>query len=233
MPSIQGQVYAVERTSESAPLPFTIGETLDAALAVMKREWLVLSLAQIIAALPGTAIALGMHFAFGEAKLFTRAYYEETLVSIAVSSIIAAFFRGGIVKMSLDAARGKKPTLADLARGARFFPAMLAIEVMQMIAIVFGVALLFIPYALVWMGFVLASMWRVDGEKNLIASLRASWRATRGERLHLFGFVLVTLVIAYLGVLACCVGTFPADAFSAVATAHVYLRLSGEPAGKA
>jgi hypothetical protein len=40
-------------------------------------------------------------------------------------------------------------------------------------------------------------------------------------------------VIAYLGVLACCIGTFPAEAFSAVATAHVYLRLSGEPAVKA
>jgi len=237
VPSIRGEVYSAETKAraeeERAPLGFVIGEALDAGLATIKREWLVLSIAQLVAALPGASLSIATHYLLGEAPMFTRAYYEQTLVTMAASSVLGAFFRGGITKMSLDAARGKKPALADLARGAKFFPAMLAFEAIQWVLLLASAALLFVPYVLVWMRWMLAPVRLVDREEGLASSMRASWRATRGEALHLFGFAIAMVVVSYLGVLACCVGSLPAEALDAVAMAYVYLRFAGEETKRA
>jgi hypothetical protein len=228
VPSIRGEVYVAPKESSRAPLAFAIGESLDLGLRAVKRDGVVLSLAQLVAALPGLGFAFGARRVFGNVPMLSWAYLEETLALTALGAIVSAVFRGGITKMSLDAVRGKKTELADLARGARFFLPMLAIEALQYLALAIGVPLLFVPYVLVWMGFALAPMWIVDRGDSLGASLRSSWRATRGERLHLFGFFAATAIVLYLGVLACCVGAFVAEALVAVATAHVYTRFAGE-----
>ena len=130
--------------------------------------------------------------------------------------------------MSLDAARGKKPELRDLARGGRWFVPMLALEVLHLVVLVIGAPLLFVPYVFVWMGLALAPFWMVDSHVSLVDAMKRNWHAAHGERLHLLGFFVAVAVVQYLGLLLCCVGTFQAAALTTVATAHVYLRLSGE-----
>ena len=225
-PAMQGELW-VEETARPR-LPFTVGEALDAGLGAMRKRWLVLTLAQILASLPGAGLELAVHYGLAAPRLFSRAYFERTLLLAVAGSVLAALFRGGIASMALAAARGAEPSLGDLVRGMRHFPAMLALELAQLVLLVVSVPLLFVPYSLVWTGLALAPFALVDRDATLWGAVRWSWETSRGERWHLFGFLAATAVIAYLGVVACCVGTFPAAALTSVATAHVYRRLDGE-----
>ncbi len=225
MPAMQGEVY-VELPAR-VPQPFVLGEAMDAGLDALKRDGVVLTAAHLVAALPGLLLALASRYAFGEPRLASREYWVRTAALSLAGVVIAALFRAGLLRMALDAARKKKPALADLARGARWFLPMLALEMLKLVVLVLSAPLLFVPYVFVWMGLALAPFWLIEGE-TLGASMRESWRASRGERLHLLGFFVAAAVVEYLGLLLCCVGTFPAAALTSVATAHVYLRLSGE-----
>jgi len=223
---MQGEVYVEEPVAP--PLAFSLGEALDAGVAALKRDGLTLSVAQLLAALPGAAASLGARFVLGRPHhLLSWAYLERMALLSAASAVLGALFRGGLLRMSIDAARGERPRLADLARCVRFFPAMLLFEIAHLVVVVLSIPLLFVPYVLVWTRLALAPLAVVERDEGVAAAARWSFRAARGEQLHLFGFLLATAVVAYLGVFACCVGVFPAEALASVATAHVYLRLSG------
>ena len=230
-PAMQGEVWTPEPRRE--PAAFSIGEALDDGLRALRRDGLVLSVAQLLAGLPGAAIALAARHWLGQPHFLSRAYFEQSLALGAVGTVLGALFRGGLVKMALDAERRERPKLGDLLRGMRHFPAMLALEVAHAVVLAASVVLLFVPYVLVWTRLALAPFALVDRDEGLAASVRWSWPAAKGERLHLFGFLAATAVVSYLGVIACCVGVFPAAALVSVATAHVYLRQCGAGASAA
>jgi hypothetical protein len=224
-PAMQGEIWAGE--AQPAPMPFSLGEALDEGVRGLRRHGVVLTAAQVLASLPGAAAALAMRLELGQPRFGSHAYWKRTLVLAAAGAVLGALFRGGLVAMALDAARGRTPRLSDLARGARYFPAMLAFEAAHAVILAVSVPLLFVPYVLVWTGVALAPFALVDRAEGIASAVRWSFPAARGERLHLFGFLVATAVVSYLGVLACCVGAFPAAALTSVATAHVYLCLRG------
>jgi len=224
-PAMQGEVYAAEPRAPA--LSFSLGEALDRGVAGMRRDGVVLTVAQVLASVPGGLVAVAFRLALGQPHFGSRAWLERSLVLMACGAVVSSLFRGGLLRMALATARGARPRLADLARGARFFPAMLAFEVVHLVVVALSIPLLFVPYVLVWTAGALAQLRLVDRDEGFVDAVRWSFDATRGERLHLFGFLVATAVIGYLGVLACCVGAFPAAALTSVATAHVYLRLSG------
>jgi hypothetical protein len=105
---------------------------------------------------------------------------------------------------------------------------MLVLEVVHLVVLALSVPLLAIPYVLVWAPLAVAPFALVDRDDGLVDAVRFAWGAARGERLHLFGFLLATAIVSYLGLVACCVGELPAAALVGVATAHVYARFNGE-----
>jgi len=223
---MQGELWTPEPTRPR--LEFSLGEALDDGMRAMRRSGVVLTLAQFLVALPGAGVAIAFRYALGQPHFASREYVERTLVVSACGAVLGALFRGGLVRMSLDALRGTAPRMGDLARGVRFFPAMLALEIVHLVVLALSVPLLAVPYVLVWTPLALAPFAIVDKGEGLVAAARWSWAAARRERLHLFGFLLATAVVSYLGVVACCVGAFPAAALVALATAHVYARFDGE-----
>jgi hypothetical protein len=58
-----------------------------------------------------------------------------------------------------------------------------------------------------------------------VESLRNCWTIARGFRLSIFGFVLLFLVIVFLGLLACCIGLLPAAALVNLLVGTLYLAL--------
>jgi hypothetical protein len=223
---MQGELWVAEPTRPR--LEFSLGEALDDGLRAMRRSGVVLSVAQLVAALPGAGVALAFRAARGQPHFASRAYWEQTILVTACGTVLGAFFRGGLARMSLDACRGAPVRLGDLARGMRFFPAMLVLEVVHLVVLALSVPLLAVPYVLVWAPLALAPFALVDRDDGLVDAVRFAWASARGERLHLFGFLLATAIVSYLGLVACCVGELPAAALVGVATAHVYARFNGE-----
>src|SRR5262249_31959774 len=123
----------------------------------------------------------------------------SVLVGCLVSLVLWLLFAPALARIALAAARGQRPRIADLfdfrRAGSLFVAALLS-----GLAIMGGFLLLIIPgfIALIGLGFV--SFFVVDGpeDRGALDALRASWNATRGHRLHLFGFGVLYVLACWL-----------------------------------
>ncbi len=146
---------------------------------------------------------------------------------IVISVALGAFFSVGTLRMSLDAARGRTPELGTLFMGGDRFLPMLAARVLTFLAAGAGCCLLLVPGLVIYLGLFVTWYYVADSRMGPIDALRASWLATRGHKGDLCILLLSYFGISLLGVLSCCVGIVGSEAFCAVATAIIYLRLSG------
>jgi hypothetical protein len=89
-----------------------------------------------------------------------------------------------------------------------------------------GTLLVLFPVIYVWLPFSFATpeLVYVEGV-GAIESLRNCWTIAKGFRLSIFGFVLLFILIIFLGVLACCIGFLPAAALVNLLISTLYLAL--------
>ncbi len=65
----------------------------------------------------------------------------------------------------------------------------------------------------------------VDRNLPTIAALKESWRLTSGHKGDLLVFWLLAFCVTFVGLLACCIGVFPAAAVVGLAQVLIYERL--------
>jgi len=150
-------------------------------------------------------------------------------ISYLVSIIAQAYMLGGIVQFALRVARGEKPEFGVVFSGGRFFAPMLGATFLYTLCITFGFAACIVPGLFLYAGWIAYSAFIVDKGLGAIDSLKASWQATAPHRTTIIVYGLLSLVVAMVGVLACCVGlllvSFPV---LMIGNAYVYLKLIGE-----
>jgi uncharacterized membrane protein len=151
------------------------------------------------------------------------------LVSQIVSLLISAFLTGGMMQLFFKAARGQPYSLGDLFGGGRFFGNMLLTIFLMQLGTLFGLMFCIVPGLILGLGWSLAVPLVVDRDLSAIDALKESWRITTGQKMNLFVFGLLAFVISLGGLMACCIGVFPAAAVIALGQIFIYERLVGTP----
>ena len=146
--------------------------------------------------------------------------------------VIAGAIHVGVSRSLLAMLGGKRPDIGDMFNGFdRFVPALLA-NLIFAIGVGFGMMLCIVP------GIILAIMWMfwsfilAETQLDFWPALQASVALTDGYRWNLFCLMLANIVVIILGVLACCVGVFIAQAVMFTSLALAYRFIQAHPIAK-
>lgn len=97
-------------------------------------------------------------------------------------------------------------------------PVVLGVGVVALVPFLY----LYLPLALVQPALA------VDDDLSAVDALRRCYARVRGERLSVLGTVLVSMLVTFAGVIACCVGFFPATGLAYLLLVGLYLALRPE-----
>lgn len=220
-PNAPGSSYRPGGTSS-----WTIGGVVSAGWEGFKRDPVTLIAAGVIGYMLVFALGIvaGLFGAGGNEP--TAGAFVQFVFSIA-QSILAAFLSIGWIRIYLTTARGGKADLSQLFSGGDVVVWMVIGNLLVTVGAALGLILLILPGIVLMLGWSLTSFFIADAGMGPVQAISASWNATRGQKLHLFGFFLVLGLMGIAGALACGVGLLVAMPVAGVAMATVYLQLSG------
>ena len=214
------------------PQPWTTGEAISQAWATFKIHGGVLVLSYLLSTFV-TAVV-------GQAPVMFGLLGGETVNSgpriglqaagMLIGQVSGAFFQGGLTRIWLAAARGETPVFATLFSGADRFIPILVLNLLMMLTLVLGFALLLVPGVILYLGLFAAQFYVIDAGMNPVDAMKASWASTRGQKGEVFLLMLGGAGLGVLGMLMCCVGTLATFPIYFLATAIVFTRLSGRVA---
>jgi hypothetical protein len=155
--------------------------------------------------------------------------YASMSVAVVIYLFIVSFFLGGFVQTALKAVRGQPTSVGDVFQGGRFMlPCLVALIVFE-IAIGIGFALCVVPGVILGLGLCMWPMLVIDKGMSGVDALKRSWEMTKGQRVNLFVFALLGIVVYVAGELACVLPVFLISMpMILMAWAWTYLRLTGE-----
>jgi uncharacterized membrane protein len=102
-----------------------------------------------------------------------------------------------------------------------------ATSVLASLAVGIGLLLLIVPGLIAMVLFMFSTFLVIDRGLGPIEALKVSMEMTRGNRWPLFGFILLCMLIIFVGVLALGVGLLVAIPIVGLAVAYAYRLLSG------
>ena len=211
------------------PQPWDVGDAIKGAWEVYKAHWAPLTFGYFVVALvgglPGQVTPLLT--VFGSVDEGTSTYYALHIPLSIVGWLIAEFFMAGFTRAVLRAVRPNDASFGDFfAAGGRFLP-YIAMSFLKTLATVLGLLMLIVPGVIVALGFANAPFFVVDQKLGPIASLKASWEVSEGQKGNLFVLFLAEFGLMVLGVLACCLGMFVVIPVMMLARAIVFMKMSG------
>jgi uncharacterized membrane protein len=231
-PPIDYQAAPAAPARPGEPQPWSVEDVLRRAWEIFKRHWPILVLAsfvsQFVSGLPGTLLEVVK--VLGAVEEGSVEYWALYGLAQLVGMIIGAFLGVGLVRIFVSAARGGEPRIGDLFGGVDRFLPYLATSALQALAVTCGMLLCIVPGVILALGLSLSHTLVVDAGMGPIQAMRESWRVTRGQKTQILVFALGCLLVALIGLLACCIGVLASAAVIGVAFGIVYVRLTGRQA---
>jgi uncharacterized membrane protein len=157
-----------------------------------------------------------------------------TLLASSVFGIcylaVLSYMLGGFHTVALKAVRGQPTTASDAFSGGKYmltcFVGLIVFEIVTGI----GYLLCVVPGVILACGLWFWAFCVVDQGLGGVDALKKSWEMTKGQKMNIFVFFLLSIVVYIAGYIAC---VLPVLLISApmilVASAWIYLRLKGEP----
>jgi hypothetical protein len=206
-----GHVFGVGWNAVKAqPLPIVGGMFLVTVV-----QWAVQSLMQLI--LVGDA---------AESGNFARILSGMGLM-FPVLTVLGVYFMVGQVRVALTAARGQQVEIGTYFSGYDKLLPGIILGILLYLGVALGIVLFVIPGIILALGWALAFFVMVDTDASATEALAASWQQTKGQKGKIFLFYLAAAGIAILGLIALYVGLFVALPVILIATAEMYLCISG------
>ncbi len=152
------------------------------------------------------------------------AYFVLNLLNILVSSFMA----GGMMSLSLKVARGERYDFGEIFRGAPFFLSILGANILIGLGVLFGLFLLIVPGVILGLGWMMTVPVIVDRRLGTFDAMKESWHLMEGQKLAVFLWVLLAVLLVFAGLAACCVGVLFVGPVLQISYAYVYLKISGQ-----
>lgn len=145
------------------------------------------------------------------------------------SLAVSAFFTGGILELSLKAARGQSTDFSDVFGGAKYFMPMFVAVMCASFLTGLGIVLCIVPGFIVAAGLLMYQPLIVDQKLGAIDALKRSWEMTNGHKTSLIIYLLLGALVELAGVAACCVGALLVSTpMLIMSLTYIYLKLKGE-----
>lgn len=171
--------------------------------------------------------AMVAFFALQVATSIVQRVLEGTLegfFALLGLSVLGVFVGTGFTLITLKIAKGETATLRDLLPPGKLVWKYFCASAVSGILILVGLILFIIPGLYLMLRFAMVRFAILDGAE-IMGSLDASAQATKGVKGRLLLFFLALLGINILGAVALLVGLLVTVPVSAIAYAHVYLKL--------
>ena len=188
-----------------------------------KRPWFYIGAMVILA-----VANIGVGILSGAVDSIAGGSYEEpTLLGNLVSYLLGVLISMGMTAFFLAA--HDNPQAVDFATLWHPSPywKFFATSVLASIAVAVGLVLLIVPGLIAMVLFMFSTFLVIDRGLGPIEALKASMEMTKGNRLPLFGFILLCMLIILIGVLALGVGLLVAAPIVGLGFAYAYRLLSG------
>ena len=222
-PDTTAGLFGVPPAPPTRPLPLRqmgIGELVDGAFKLYRRDWLSLMAISAVVLVPVTflqaVIMQGILTAAAEATTFEELdavggqILLVTLAFVVIQLVIVQpFLVAAITRAAADAYLGETVTIAKMSRFALSrLPAILWITVITFVATLVGFILLVIPGIIAAIRLTLAPAILVVEDVRGTKAVSRSWELTRGHSWRIFGALLLAGLISAVGT---AVVTLPAE----------------------
>jgi len=205
---------------------------LEIAWKIFKEHWVVLTFAPLAAGFIQQIPSQVAQVVVSGAQLNPEAPEVMVITSLAtiLGMVLQIFFSVGETRLYLQAARGETPEFGVVFSGMDRFLPVLGTSLVVGLAVILGLVALIIPGIILAYGLSFAVYLCVDEGCSPIEAAKRSWAITNGQKANLFLLSVLGFLVMLLGLLACCIGVVPAASVVSVATAIVYLRITGQSA---
>lgn len=212
--------------------PWTPSEVMGIGWNIFKEHWVVLFFAPLIAGFIQQIPSQMAQVAVTAAQLHPESTEALLITAIAtiLGSVLQIFFTVGETRLYLQAARGETPQFGVVFSGMDRFLPVFGTSILVGLAVILGLLALIVPGIILSYGLYFAVYVCVDERRGPVESITRSWAITDGHKANLFVLMLLAIPVLLVGLLACCVGVVAAASVVSVATAIVYLRITGQPA---
>lgn len=141
--------------------------------------------------------------------------------------LIGIFIQIGVIRLTLKILDDVHGTWRDFIPDWETFWNMLLGTILYVLMCIAGFILLIVP-GIIWaIKYRFYSYLIVDKRMKALDALKESGRITQGEKMHLFQFALLSILITIAGALVILVGLLAAIPVIAISFAWIYRRLSG------
>jgi hypothetical protein len=211
---VQGALPGAPSAPRVRPLPLRqmgIGELVDGAVKLYRRDWLTLTGIAALVLFPLTFIQLwvtqGLVSSFdplatdAEFQAMTTELLLVTLVFVGVELLIAQpFLVAAISRAAVDAYLGEQVTLGRTLRYALSrLPAILWVSIITVVAITVGLILLIIPGIIAAVRLTLAPAVVVVEDVRGTKAVGRSWNLTGGHFWRVLGTLILSGIIEAVG----------------------------------
>ena len=150
------------------------------------------------------------------------------LILQLINFVVGSFIQMAIIRAGLGIARGQRVQLSDMFKADQLGP-YLGASILFGIAASIGLVLCIIPGLLVILFFHLFGFFILDQKLSVTDSFHTSGRLVQANTGKFAVFLLLSLLIALAGALACGVGLLVAIPVITIAETYIYLRAQGQP----
>ncbi len=211
------------------PQPWSVGDAIGHAAGALKKNLLALFLPLFLVLASAGAVSVTSAFiaiTLRQRHILTpnAATTASSIAAVVIELFFFTMVSAGLFRAWIAAARGEKLTLNETLRWLK--PrAVFRLAWVQLVLLL--ASLIPFSFGVVYLGLSLAPHFVVDQDMKANAALRASWRASRGNKgsLWLLGFCF--LPIQVVGLAAGVVGVCASTALVGISVAYAYTRVTG------
>lgn len=157
-----------------------------------------------------------------------QGFFKYGVLSVVVSlalTVLTLFLEIGLIKIVLKLVDGQKAEITELWAYPQYLLRMVGASIVYGLIVVAGFILLVIPGIYLALRLQFYSYYIIDKNAGAMDSLKMSWKATTGNMINIFLFMLLLVALNILGAIALLVGLLITIPVSFVAITLLYRKL--------
>lgn len=175
------------------------------------------------------ALLILAFFVYQVIQGIVQGFFRESIIAALISlafTVVTLFLEIGFIKIILKIVDGHKAQIQELWAYPQYLLRMIGATIIYGLIVLAGFILLIIPGIYLALRLQFYSYYIVDKNTGAIDSLKMSWKATEGNVINIFLFMLLLIALNILGAIAFLIGLLVTIPVSFIAITLLYRKLA-------